>query len=156
MSMIEGVGIEIFASNTLWCLVFGVFPCAEGELEKQVIEASLKDIPEHKIDNIFKITEIAKLITQRPDYSTSNVTEFTYALRQLIRYASNDEIVSSSLSELKDIYISFITSYYYESTTFGKKEEAIKALKLFRQEILNEDEDMKARLAEILSYKLLS
>ena len=77
-------------------------------------------------------------------------------MRQLIRYTSGDEIATNSLVKLKKIYISFITSYYYESMTLGKKEEATETLKNFCEKILKEDKEMSTKLANILSYKMLS
>ena len=77
-------------------------------------------------------------------------------MRQLIRYTSGDEIATNSLSKLKKIYVSFITSYYYEYMTLGKKEEAIEIIKYFGEEILKEDKEMSTKLAIILSFKMLS
>ena len=71
------------------------------------------------------------------------------------RYASGDDIASSSLLKLKKIYISYITSYYHESMTLGKKMEALDTIKYFGEEILKEDEEIKIKLANILSYKML-
>jgi hypothetical protein len=40
--------------------------------------------------------------------------------------------------------------------TLGKKKEASDTLKYFGEEILKEDEEMKIKLANILSYKMLN
>ena len=154
--LMKTLGIGMFAVNSVWSMVLGVLPKNESEREKQMMEFSRRDSTEDKVDNINQITKLARLITKRSDYSISNITEFSYAIMQLNRYASGDEIASSSLSKLKKIYISYITSYYHESMTLGKKKEALETLKLFGEEILKEDEEMRTKLAEISSYKMLS
>jgi len=154
--MMETFGVGIFASNSVWSMVLGVLPKNDGEREKQMMEFSRRDSTEDKVDNINTITRVAGLITKRPDYSISNITEFSYAIRQLNRYVSGDEIASSSLSKLKKIYISYITSYHHESMTLGKKKEALETLKYFGEEILQEDEELKTKLAKISFYKMLS
>lgn len=148
-SIVEKFGVDILAGDIVWSMVLGTLPINEGDLSKKVLEMSLKDSREDKVYNIHQITELAKLITQRPDYSISNLTDFTYTIRQLDRYTLGDEIVSTSLSELKDIYISFMTSYYYESMTLGKKKEALETLKYFSEEILKEDLEMKKIINDI-------
>ena len=40
--------------------------------------------------------------------------------------------------------------------TLGKKKEATETLKNFCEEILKEDKEMSTKLANILSYKMLS
>jgi hypothetical protein len=154
--LIESVGVGLFSANSVWSMILGVLPKGEGEQEKQMMEFSRKDCTENKVDNIHQITELAKLFTKRPDYSISNLTDFTYALRQLFRYSWGDEIASSALSDLKSIYISFITSYYHESMTLGKKKEALETLKYFGEDILKEYEEMKTKLGSILSCKMLN
>jgi hypothetical protein len=154
--MIEKCGVGIFASNAVWCIVLGVLPKGEEERDKKIMKKSCNDSTENKVDNINRITELAKLITQRPDYSNSNLTDFTYAIRQLIRYAMGDEIAYSSLTNIKGIYISFVAAYFHESMTIGKRQEALDTLKYFGEEILKEDEEMKTKLAEIRTYKMLS
>jgi len=154
--LIESLGVGMFSANSVWSMVLGVFPKGDGEREKQMMEFSRKDSTEDKVDNINTITGLAKLITKRPDYSISNLTDFTYALRQLIRYSYGDQIASTSLSDLKNIYFSFIISYYYESMTLGKIKEALDTLKYFGEEILKEDEELRAKLSNIASYKMLS
>ena len=67
-----------------------------------------------------------------------------------------DAIAAASLKDLKDAYVAFITSYYYQSVKFGKKEEALKNLKLFGEDILYEDSYLRESLAKIASYKPLS
>jgi galactitol-specific phosphotransferase system IIB component len=154
--MMEVLGVGMFSSHSVWSMVLGVLPKNETERDKQMMEFSRKDSSEHKVDNINTITRVAKLFTKRPDYSIPNITEFTYAIRQLNRYVTGDEIASSSLSKLKKIYISYITSYYHESMTLGKKKEASVALKYFSEDILQEDEEMSQKFAEILTHKMLS
>jgi hypothetical protein len=72
-SIIENFGVEILASNIVWSMVLGTLPYKEGKLENNVFEMSLKDINEDKIDNINQITELAKLLTQRPVYKLENL-----------------------------------------------------------------------------------
>ena len=156
LPVIEIFGICMFAADSVWCMVLGVFPKSDSERDKVMMEFSRKDPTEYKVENIKQITKLARLITKRPDYSISNITEFTYAIRQLIRYTSGDEIATNSLTKLKKIYISFITSYYYEAMKLGKKKEAMEKIKYFYEEILIEDEEMSTKLADILSYKMLS
>ena len=155
-SIIETFGVDILAGDIIWSMVLGTLPHKEGELENNVLEMSLKDSTEDKVDNIQQITDLAKLITTRPDYSISNLTDFTYAIKQLISYTSGDDIASGSLSDLKDIYISYITSYYYESMTLGEKREALETLKYFGEEILKDNEEMSTKLVSILSYQPLN
>jgi hypothetical protein len=40
--------------------------------------------------------------------------------------------------------------------TLGKKMEALDTIKYFGEEILKEDEEIKIKLANILSYKMLN
>ena len=154
--MMEALGIGLFASNSVWNMILGVLPKSNGEREKQMMEFSRKDTTEDKVDNIKTITKFAKLITKRHDYSSSNLTDFTFAIRQLIRYSNGDEIASSALTKLKNIYISYIISYYHESMTLGKKKEALESLKYFGEDILKEDEEIAKRLSKISSFKMLS
>lgn len=154
--LMETFGIGIFSADSVWCMVLGVLPKSDSDQAKRMMEFSRRDSTENKVDNINTLTRLAKLITKRSDYSISNITEFTYAIRQLNRYTSGDDFASSSLSRLKKIYISYITSYYHESMTLGKKKEALETLKLFGEEILKKDEEMKTKLAKISSYKMLS
>ncbi len=154
--MMETFGIGIFSSNSVWSMVLGVLPKNDGEQQKQMMEFSRRDSTEDKVDNINKITGLSKLITKRHDFSISNLTDFTFAIRQLIRYSSGDEIASSSLSKLRKIYINYITSYYHESMTLGKKKEALESLKYFGEDILKEDEEISKRLSKISSFKMLS
>lgn len=154
--MMEAFGIGLFAANSVWSMVLGVLPENDGEREKQMMEFSRKDSTEDKVDNINTITGLAKLITKRHDYSISNLTDFTYAIRQLVRYSNGDEIASSTLSKLKKIYVSYVTSYYQDSMTLGKKKEALETLKYFSEDILKEDEEIAIRLAKIASLKMLS
>ena len=58
-----------------------------------------------------------------------------------------------ALKELKDLYISFMTEYFYQSVKSGKKKEAIKKLELFGEKILREDKDLQERLTKIITYK---
>lgn len=154
--MMETFGVGLFSANSVWCMVLGVLPKSDGEREKKMMDFNRKDRTEDKVDNINAITGLAKRITKRHDFSISNLTDFTFAIRQLIRYSSGDEIASSSLSKLKKIYITYITSYYHESMTLGKKKEALDTLKYFGEEILQEDEEMMTRLINISTYKMLS
>jgi hypothetical protein len=154
--MMEATGIGLFAANSVWSMVLGVLPKSDGEREKKMMEFSSKDTTEDKVDNIKTITKFANLITKRHDFEISNLTDFTYAIRQLIRYSNGDEIASSALSKLKKIYISYITSYYHKSMTLGKKTEAIDTLKYFGEDILKEDEEIAKQLAEISAFKMLS
>lgn len=154
--MMETLGVGMFSADSVWSMVLGVLPKGDSDQDKKMMEFSRKDSTEHKVENINQITGLAKLITQRYDYSISNLTDFTYAIRQLDRYTWDDNVASSSLTALKDIYISFITSYYHESLTLGKKKEALNTIKYFGEEILQEDKEISTRLAKISSYKMLN
>jgi hypothetical protein len=48
-----------------------------------------------------------------------------------------------------------LTDYYNGSDKFGTKEEAIKNLKLFGEEILLEDKDLRKRIITLPTYKPL-
>jgi len=154
--LIEEFGVGILASDFVWSIVLGVLPCEGSEHEIMAMEMSRKDPTIEKVKNIAKITAFAKMLTERPDYSDSNITDFTYAIRQLIRYTAGDSIAASYLKDLKNIYVSFITSYYYQSVEFGKRDDALKNLKSFGEEILQEDMFLREKLAEIAAYKPLS
>ena len=144
------------ASDFVWSIVLGVLPCQGSEYETIAMEMNRNDPTLEKVKNIAKITAFAKLLTERPDYSDSNLTDFTYAVRQLIRYTAGDAIATSYLKDLKNIYVSFITSYYYQSAEFGKRDDALNNLKSFAEEILQEDMYLRQKLAEIAVYKPLS
>lgn len=154
--LIENFGVEILSSDFVWGIVLGVFPCRGSEYEMTAMEVNRKDTTEEKVKNIARITEIAKLLAERPDYSDSNITDFTYAVRQLIRYTVDDEFATGSLKDLKDTYVSFMTSYYYQAVKFGKREEALNNLNSISEEILQEDIYLREKLAEIAAYKPLS
>ena len=156
MPLIELGGTGIFASNSLWSIVLGVMPSKEGERENQIMELNRKDEPKYKIEGINRLTQLAESITQRNDFNDENLQDFTYAIRQLTRYAWGDDKATSALNELKDLYISFMTEYYYQSFKFGKEKEAIKNLELFGDEILREDTDLRERLSNIITYKPLN
>jgi hypothetical protein len=156
ISLIEHLGIEAFATDTVCKMVLGVLPNDDSEKAKQLMEFSRRDTTEQKVEHIAQLTVLAELFTQRPVYTMENLTDFTYALRQLSRYAFDDEIATSALSKLKDLYIKFLTDYYYESLNFGKKEEALKNLKHFGEEILKEDKDICRKLKKIATFKPLN
>ncbi|MCF8223058.1 MAG: hypothetical protein K9J25_07905 [Bacteroidales bacterium] len=155
MPLIELGGTGIFASNSFWSIVLGVMPPEEGEPKKQIMEIIRKDETKHKIEGIMRLTQVADSITKRNDFNDENMYDFTYAIRQLIRYVFDDQKALNALNGLKDMYIDFITEYYYHSLEFGKKEEARKKLEMFG-EILKEDDDLCKELAKIISYKPLN
>lgn len=154
--LFELVGTGMFASNSLWCIVLGAMPAEEGEKERQMMEFNRKDATKDKIEGITRLTQLAESITQRNDFNDENLQDFTYAIRQLTRYVWGDEKATTALNELKDMYISFMTEYYYQSVKFGKKEEANKNLERFGEEILKEDIDLRERIADIINYKPLN
>lgn len=156
MPLIELDGTGILASNVPWCIVLGAMPAEEGEKERQMMEFNRKDATKDKIEGITRLTQLAESITQRNDFNDENLQDFTYAIRQLTRYVWEDEKASTALKELKDMYISFMTEYYYQSVKFGKKEDAIKNLQIFGEEILKEDIDLRERIADIINYKPLN
>lgn len=147
--LIDKFGVDICASDMVWCIILGALPYHEGKLENMVLEMSLKDSTEHKVENINQLTELAKLFTKRKDYSESNLYQFSCAIKQLFKYVSGDQSVTLALTEMKNIYLSFITSYYRESMSIGQKEEALEVIKFFREDIFQEYEKMKEDLAKI-------
>ena len=72
MPMMETFGIGMFAADSVWSMVLGVLPNGDSDRDKQLLEFSRRDTTENKIDNIIAITELARQITKRPDYSNSN------------------------------------------------------------------------------------
>lgn len=154
--LIEHLGIETFATDTVWKMVLGVLPTDDSEKAKQLMEFSRRDTTEKKVDHIIQLTALAELFTQRPVYILEYLTDFTFAIRQLYRYAFDDERATSSLAKLKDIYITIMTDYFYESVKFGKKEEALKNLKYFGEEILMEDRELCRKLKKIETFKPLN
>lgn len=156
MPLIELGGTGIFASNSLWSIVLGVLPPEEGERQNQIMELNWKNSTKDKVEGIRRLTDLAESITKKHDYKDENLKDFTYAIRQLMRYSWGDEIATASLMKLRDMYITFMTEYFYQSMKFGKKEGAINNLKLFGEEILREDKDLRERLADVVSYKPLN
>ncbi|GEM_PF-4029517 len=154
--LIQNFGVEILASNSAWSIVLGVLPCEGSEDEKKAMEQNRRDTTMEKVENIARLTVLGKPLADRPDYSDSNIKEFTLAVRQLLRYTAEDETASAYLKDLKFIYISFITSYYYQSVKFGKKEEALKILAHIANVMLAEDEKMKKQITTIMNYKPLN
>ncbi|NLE34146.1 MAG: hypothetical protein GX622_03510 [Bacteroidales bacterium] len=154
--LIQNFGVEILASNFAWSIVLGVLPCEGSENEKMAMELNRRDTTIDKVENIARLTVLGKALADRPDYSDSNITEFTLAVRQLLRYTAEDATASAYLKDLKFIYISFITSYYYQSVKFGKKEEALKILAQIANGILAEDEKLKNQIINIMNYKPLN
>ena len=67
--LIENFGIEILSSDFVWGIVLGVFPCRGSEYEMTAMEVNRKDTTDDKVENIAGITELAKLLAERPDYS---------------------------------------------------------------------------------------
>jgi IMP dehydrogenase/GMP reductase len=154
--LIELGGTGIFASNSLWSIVLGVMPIKEGERENQIMEINRKDATKYKIEGIKRLTQLAESITQRNDFNDENLQDFTYAIRQLTRYVWGDEEATTALKELKNLYISTMTEYFYQSVKSGKKKEATKNLVIFGEEILKEDKDLRGKLAKIITYKPLN
>lgn len=149
-------GTGILASNVPWCIVLGAMPAEEGEKERQMMEFNRKDETKDKVVAINRLTQLADSLTKRNDFNDENLQDFTYAIRQLTRYVWGDDKATTALNELKDMYISFMTEYYYQSVKFGKKEEANKNLERFGEEILKEDIDLRERIADIINYKPLN
>ena len=156
MPLFELVGTGMFSSNALWCMVLGVMPEKEGERENKMMDINRKDETKDKVVAINRLTQLADSLTKRNDFNDENLQDFTYAIRQLTRYVWGDDKATTALNELKDMYISFMTEYYYQSVKFGKKEEANKNLERFGEEILKEDMDLRERIADIINYKPLN
>jgi len=154
--LLELEGTDYFVSNVLWSEVLGVMPPKAGERENQIMELNRRDATEHKIEGINMITHQAESIIQRLNYNDENIQDFTYAIRQLTRYALGDEKATYALTKLKDMYISFMTNYYFQYVKSGKREAAINNLEIFGEEILREDKDLRERLANILANKSLN
>lgn len=149
-------GTDYFVSNVLWSEVLGVMPPKAGERENQIMELSRKDATEDKIKGINILTHLAETIILRPDYNDENIQDFTYAIRQLTRYAWGDEKATSALAKLKDMYISFMTGYYLRYVQSGKKETATNNIEIFGEDVLREDKDLRERLVNILANKALN
>ena len=156
MPLFELVGTGMFSSNALWCMVLGVMPEKEGERENKMMDINRKDETKYKIEGIDKLTQLAESITKRIDFNDENLQDFTYAIRQLTRYVWGDDEATAALVELKEIYISYITEYFYLSVKSGKKDEATRNLELFGEEILQEDLYLREKLAKIATYKPLN
>lgn len=156
MPLIEQSGTDYFVSNVLWNEVLGVMPPKAGERENQIMELNRKDATEYKVEGINMLTHLAESIILRPDYNDENIQDFTYAIRQLTRYAWGDEKATSALTKLKDMYISFMTDYYIRYVQTGKKETATNNLEIFGEYVLREDKDLRERLTNILANKALN
>lgn len=154
--IIDKFGVDILANDTLWNMVLGVLPSDDDDKAKALMEFSRRDSTMQKVNHVNQLTDLAEFFIQRQDYSEKNVTEFTYVIRQLSRYVFDDDQATNALTRLKDMYITFITEYFYVSVQSGKKDEALKNLKTFGKEILREDRDLRERLAEITAFKPLN
>jgi len=147
-TLFENVDLEQIASNTVWNIVLGVLPVKYEGRENEIMEFNLKDSTHEKIDNIDQITDLAEyFLKEKPDYGFSNLESFSYALRQLIRYTSGDELAEASLDRLKDLYLTFITSYYLQATKDGINKIASENIKFFCEEILNEDKNLISKFS---------
>lgn len=154
--IIELGGTDILASNVPWCIVLGAMPAEEGEKERQMMEFNRKDETKDKVEAIDRLTQLADSLIKRNDFNDENLQDFTYAIRQLTRYAWGDDKATDALRALKAMYVSYMTEYYYYSSTSGQKEEAIKKIKTFGEEVLSEDMDLRESMANILMYKPLN
>jgi len=149
-TLFENLDIEQIASNTVWNIVLGVLPVKYEGRENEIMEFNLKDSTHEKIDNIDQITDLAEyFLKEKPDYGFSNLESFSYALRQLIRYTFEDELAEASLDRLKDLYLTFITSYYLQATKAGINKVASENIKFFCEKILNEDKNLLSKLSEL-------
>ncbi len=154
--IIDKFGVDILANDTLWNMVLGVLPSDDDEKAKALMEFSRRDTTMQKVNHLNQLTDLAEFFVQRHDYSEKNVTDFTYVIRQLTRYAFDDERATYALTRLKEMYLTFITEYYYESVKYGKKDQALKNIETFGEVILREAKDLREKLAEIATYKPLN
>ena len=151
-TLFENISIELLASDMIWKTVLGILPVKYKGHESQIMEINHKDSTAEKVDNIDRITELAEyFLKEKPTYEYSNLESFSYALRQLIRYSSNDEQAVTSLNRLKDMYIAFITSYYIQLTKDGLSKVASENISYFCKEILNEDKILISKLSNLHS-----
>lgn len=149
-TLFENVDIKQIASNTVWNIVLSVLPVKFKGQEYQIMESNRKDRTAEKIDNVDQITDLAEyFLKEKPDYGFSNLESFSYALRQLIRYTSEDELAEASLDRLKDLYLTFITSYYLQAAKAGINKVASENIKFFCENILNEDKNLLSKLSDL-------
>lgn len=148
----DELDIEVVSSDFVWSIVLGMLPIEHNGYEDIMMENCRKDNTAEKIDNIEILTAYAEyMITDKPDFDYANLESFSQALRQLIRYVSGDPKAERSLEKLKDLYLSFMTTYYVESVKNGRIGSTYKNIRHFSNEILNIDEELKTKLNELVS-----
>jgi hypothetical protein len=144
--------IDMLAANTVWNLVLGILPDKFNGIEEQIMEQARKDTTAEKIDNIEQLTHYAEyLCREKPDYEYGNLELFSLALLQLVRYTEGDEKSGDSLRRMKDLYFSFITSYYIESVKNGTVRAASKNIRHFSEKIFGGHDDIRTKLNEVIS-----
>jgi len=144
--------IDMLACNSAWNIVLGVIPYEFKGYENQIMEENRKDTSSEKIDNIERITSLSKYLLEiKPDFSYENLELFSLAACQLIKYTSGDSKAENSLTPLKDLYISFVTSYYIESVKSGNVRSASKNIRHFSEMIFGEHDEIRTRLNEVIS-----
>ena len=152
LPLFENIDIVLIASDTVWNIVLGVFPVKYDNRENQIMENNRNDSTAEKIDNIDQITEYAEyFLAEKPDFKYSNLESFSYALKQLLRYTSEDQQAVNSLNRLKDLYISFMTSYYLRSIKNGMSKSATENIRYFCKKILFEDNQLCSKLSNLYS-----
>ncbi len=150
--ILHELDIDYISSDFVWSIVLGMLPIEHKGYEDIMMENSRKDSTAEKIDNIERLTGYAEyMITEKPDFGYANLESFSQALRQLIKYVSGDPKAEQSLEKIKNLYISFITSYYVESVKNRGIGSASKNIGYFRDSILNIDDDLKTKLNELVS-----
>lgn len=154
--IIDKFGVDILANDTLWNMVLGVLPSDDDDKAKTLMEFSRRDTTKQKVNHLNQLTDLAEFFVHRHDYSEKNVTEFTYVIRQLSRYVFDDDQATDALTRLKEMYLTFITEYFYVSVQSGKKDEALKNLEIFGEEILREDRELQGKIADIINYRPLN
>ncbi|HPJ58734.1 MAG TPA: hypothetical protein PLQ06_03320 [Bacteroidales bacterium] len=150
--VLEEEFIDILALDFAWNIVLGIMPLEFEGIEDQIMEHNRKDTTAEKIDNIERITSISEyLLESKPDFSYENLELFSQATGQLIKYAAGDREAENSLKPLKDLYISFVTSYYIESVKNGKVLPAIRNIKNINAKIFTGSPEINTKLLEIVS-----
>lgn len=144
--------IELLAANSVWNLVLGILSDKFNGIEEQIMEQARKDTTAEKVDNIEQLTHYAEyLCREKPDFGYENLELFSLALLQLIRYTEGDKKSGDSLRRMKDLYFSFITSYYIESVKTGTVRSASKNIRHFSEKIFGGHDEIRTKLNEVIS-----
>ena len=144
--------IELMATNSAWNIILGVLPDTLNGYEQKIMEQNRMDTSAEKIDNITRITSYAEyFLNNKPDFSLAYVESFSQAIAQLVKYTSGDKKAEDSLRPLKNLYISFMTSYYIKSVQNATVRSVTINIRDFSEIISVDDYELAARLNDIIS-----